>query len=107
MEVMSPQLCFQFCLGKGLDLFGLVGSECRCGASVLNRQAWRWGGARPGLALPWNQLYPLEDGETCVLAYRYTGHFEDGGAVPDALQFLTEEDLAYMDSLAIGKKNGS
>ena len=57
---MSPQLCFQFCLGKGalrqvmlgavgecfcseaargLDLFGLLGSECRCGASALNRQA--------------------------------------------------------------------
>eukprot|EP00439_Symbiodinium_sp_Y106_P067716 s2710_g11.t1 len=101
-DVMSPQLCFQFCLGKGLDLFGLLGSECRCGASALNRQAWRWGKPRAGLTIPWEQLGAADDAE-CARIYRYTGHFEAGGSVPDALQFLTEDDLAYLDSLAIGE----
>jgi len=40
---MTPELCFEFCLGAGLDLFGLVlGEECRCGASLLNKDVWEF-----------------------------------------------------------------
>eukprot|EP00435_Cladocopium_sp_Y103_P071636 s526_g38.t1 len=49
---MSTETCFEFCLSKGLDLFGLVkGVECRCGASRLNSAVWRDRPPRPGMEL--------------------------------------------------------
>eukprot|EP00438_Fugacium_kawagutii_P024985 Skav225727 [mRNA] locus=scaffold611:63986:72261:+ [translate_table: standard] len=44
---MTPDLCFEFCIGAGLDLFGLVGEECRCGASLLNKDAYPY--MQPGI----------------------------------------------------------
>ena len=44
---MTPELCFEFCLGAGLDLFGLVvGEECRCGGSLLNKDLWQFKAGR-------------------------------------------------------------
>ena len=35
----TAEACAMFCLGKGTDIFGVVGqAECRCGASVLNEE---------------------------------------------------------------------
>lgn len=46
---MSAESCFEFCIGAGMDLFGLVeGVECRCGASRLNKGIWRDEKPRPG-----------------------------------------------------------
>ena len=73
---MTPALCFEFCIGKGLDIFGLVGVECRCGASAVN-------GHGNGLDTSHLQFNPaalnlhLSDMGGCPLrAYRYAGHYE-------------------------------
>ena len=56
---MTPELCFEFCIGAGLDLFGLVGEECRCGASLLNKDVWQMAAPRTtGLLLPLAKQLP-------------------------------------------------
>ena len=77
---MTPALCFEFCIGKGLDIFGLVeGVECRCGASAVNSHD-------NGLDISHLQFNPaaltmhLNDMTGCpVRAYRYAGHYEGAG----------------------------
>jgi len=98
--------CFTFCVSKGLDLFGVMvqswGSECRCGASAANTAAWKGHRPRVALTLP---KEPLSGGdEKCaLLAWKYTGGFEDGG-LPWNLNELSGDDLAYVDSIAIGHR---
>lgn len=87
---MMPELCFEFCIGAGLDLFGLVGEECRCGASLLNKDVWgaAVGGApRGGLLLPLSKQLPTQE-ECPVRVYRWIGPFVSGGSVPEHLQML-------------------
>ena len=77
---MTPALCFEFCIGKGLDIFALVeGVECRCGASAVNSHD-------NGLDISHLQFNPaaltlhLNDMTGCpVRAYRYAGHYEGAG----------------------------
>ena len=77
---MTPAPCFEFCIGKGLDIFGLVeGLECRCGASAVNSHD-------NGLDISHLQFNPatltlhLNDMTGCpVRAYRYAGHYEGAG----------------------------
>ncbi|CAJ1349707.1 unnamed protein product [Effrenium voratum] len=103
-SALRPGDCFRLCTGKGLDLFGLSdGGECRCGASLLNRQAWRWRKPPPGLALAWPKSRRVRPELCDTRVYRYTGHFEEGGALPTPLTALTQEDLAYVDSIATGR----
>ncbi|CAJ1437503.1 unnamed protein product [Effrenium voratum] len=103
-SALRPGGCFRLCTGKGLDLFGLSdGGECRCGASLLNRQAWRWRKPPPGLALAWPRSRRVRPELCDTRVYRYTGHFEEGGALPTPLTSLTQEDLAYVDSIATGR----
>ncbi|CAL1152786.1 unnamed protein product, partial [Cladocopium goreaui] len=99
---IAPLMCFRFCTERGLDLFGLVSLECRCGASALNRQIWHWAPPRAGLSLEWSELQKCTDQST-LRAYRYTGHFEAGGALPTPLVSMAEEDVAYIDSIAKGQ----
>ena len=85
---MTPELCFEFCIGAGLDLFGLVGEDCRCGASLLNKDVWAAAGGTPraGLLLPLSKQLATED---CpVRVYRWIGPFVSGGSVPEHLQML-------------------
>lgn len=104
-QVTSPQLCFEFCIGNGLDIFGFInGTECRCGASALNRQVWGWTLPNHVLQLPWDMLERHEGrGDNCqARVYRYTGFFEDGGAVPVELAHNTNGQTAYLDSFIVG-----
>eukprot|EP00435_Cladocopium_sp_Y103_P073183 s7_g42.t1 len=84
---MTPELCFEFCIGAGLDLFGLVGEECRCGASLLNKDIWRMEAPRTtGLLLPLAKQLPESEMECPVRVYRWIGPFTSGGSVPEHLQ---------------------
>jgi len=106
-EIYPDQdMCFDFCLSKGLDIFGLVRAGCLCGASAINRQAWHWLQPRAGFGFPWELLEDenFPDDSCGIRTYRYTGHFEDGGAVPFDLLHLSLEDEAYLDEMAIGHK---
>merc|ERR1719440_1815535 len=86
---MTPAICFQYCLGKGLDLFGVLmlgqPQECRCGASKLNHAIWG-DNFSDQLAIPLADLESthlaecLPDANTCNLCvYRYKGHFASFG----------------------------
>lgn len=49
----TPRLKEKEILRWGLDLFGLVGPECRCGASAINRQIWHGATPKPGASTQW------------------------------------------------------
>ena len=87
---MSPETCFEFCVGAGLDLFALVqGEECRCGASRLNKGVWGEKSAPPGhLQLPAPLSSCLTDQACPVRVYRWLGPFISGGSVPEHLLML-------------------
>ena len=86
---MTPELCFEFCIGAGLDLFGLVGEECRCGASLLNKDVWQMAAPRTtGLLLPLSEQLPEPQMECPVRVYHWLGPFVSGGSVPEHLQML-------------------
>ena len=86
---MTPELCFEFCIGAGLDLFGLVGEECRCGASLLNKDVWHMAAPRTtGLLLPLAKQLPDTEMQCPVRVYRWIGPFVSGGSVPEHLQML-------------------
>jgi len=103
-NAMTGALCFEFCIGKGLDIFGLVeGVECRCGASAVNSHD-------NGLDISHLQFNPaaltlhLNDMTGCpVRAYRYAGHYE-GGGVPYGLTQILDTDSNYVRSIKAGRK---
>eukprot|EP00435_Cladocopium_sp_Y103_P073690 s7_g44.t1 len=100
---MTPELCFEFCIGAGLDLFGLVGEECRCGASLLNKDIWRMEAPRTtGLLLPLAKQLPESEMECPVRVYRWLGPFVSGGSVPEHLQMLHVGNTIYVDSIVTG-----
>lgn len=103
-NALIPALCFEFCVGKGMDIFALVdGVECRCGASAVNTQG-------DVLNLRHLQFNPAEltlhtdDMTPCpIRAYRYMGHYE-AGAVPFGLTQILDTDSEYQRSIYAGKK---
>jgi len=109
-NAMSPTVCFEFCLGKGLDLFGLVAnpaghSECRCGASLLNKIVWSASSSpAQGLLLNPRNLIQDQNSPVCTAQlFRFGGHFQSGG-VPSGLVKLTPEDDKYVTSVVQGSK---
>jgi len=106
----TPELCYKFCLSKGMDVFGIESSSvCRCGATVLNKEVWHTGPPRRGLAFdPAALRSATQDqmGEGCPLeVFRYKGHFQDDG-VPSTYWDIKEGDLEYVDSIVAGKEIG-
>jgi len=104
----SPSLCFLFCVSKGLDVFGFAaGASCHCGASRLNRAVWHGRPPRPGLLLRAEDLISPVGEDAAVRCgtrvYRYTGHYAAGG-IPDALMEATARDVAYIDSIVLGRE---
>eukprot|EP00929_Paragymnodinium_shiwhaense_P057321 TRINITY_DN28693_c0_g2_i4.p2 TRINITY_DN28693_c0_g2~~TRINITY_DN28693_c0_g2_i4.p2 ORF type:complete len:300 (-),score=43.74 TRINITY_DN28693_c0_g2_i4:40-939(-) len=94
---MSPGVCKSYCLGKGLDIAGLVANkECRCGAS--GRVTSLWGGRAP---LPHLRFQPesmklSDSSDQCqIIAFKYVGELYDGG-VPPKMLTQTALDLAYI-----------
>jgi len=106
-DLMSPALCFSFCISKGLDVFGLVdGGECRCGATNVNVDVWRRMDPRDNLAFTATGLTPANSNVQCeVRVWRYKGHYEDG-SIPSGLVDLTIEDAGYADSIVTGREIG-
>mmetsp|Transcript_18569 Transcript_18569/g.32514 ORF Transcript_18569/g.32514 Transcript_18569/m.32514 type:complete len:432 (+) Transcript_18569:15-1310(+) len=104
-NLLTPNHCFEFCLGLGLDIFGLVqGMECRCGASQLNRAVWGSAGPKVGLRLPaLSESCMSTNTSTCsVRVYRYSGPMISG-AVPATLLEASSEDMPYVDSIVAGR----
>ena len=101
---LSPDACYQFCVGKGLDIFALVdNTECRCGASAVNVNAGHRSTPKvnllfdPGLLSPWR-----DDRVACPLrVYRYAGVLT-GGGLPYSLMSLNAADAEYVDSIVFG-----
>eukprot|EP00435_Cladocopium_sp_Y103_P024864 s1803_g6.t1 len=103
---MSVENCFEFCLSKGLDLFGLVkGVECRCGASRLNSGVWGSKKPRPGLELSDNdKLGSCVTDQACPLrVYQWLGPFVSGGSVPEHLMMPRLEESVFVDSVVKGR----
>eukprot|EP00419_Tripos_fusus_P038469 CAMPEP_0172787598 /NCGR_PEP_ID=MMETSP1074-20121228/206532_1 /TAXON_ID=2916 /ORGANISM="Ceratium fusus, Strain PA161109" /LENGTH=492 /DNA_ID=CAMNT_0013624621 /DNA_START=262 /DNA_END=1741 /DNA_ORIENTATION=- len=100
---MTADSCFDFCLKKGLDLFGVLSSlECRCGASRINKGVW--GDAKPRKPL---QFVP-DDLTACTGAqefkvHRYIGHFE-ASCLPSASVHVGVSDAVYIKSIVAGKR---
>eukprot|EP00929_Paragymnodinium_shiwhaense_P051420 TRINITY_DN2587_c0_g1_i1.p1 TRINITY_DN2587_c0_g1~~TRINITY_DN2587_c0_g1_i1.p1 ORF type:complete len:1185 (-),score=183.40 TRINITY_DN2587_c0_g1_i1:34-3504(-) len=102
---ISTDGCFEFCLQKGLDIFGIVNGEtCRCGASKLNTEAWQY--KKPPYHLLFDPtvltLQPDSDSSQCKLkAYRFLGPLIDNGVPPDFLKPY-DEIIAYEESILEG-----
>lgn len=103
-DAMSPGMCVEFCVGKGLDIAGITDmKECRCGASRLNKASWHMGQPPPYLTLP-KLPGSLPESKCHLHIYRYTGQFE-AGAIPLSVAVnILEHDLVYIDSIATGTK---
>ena len=105
-NAMTPGLCYEFCTGKGLDIFALVnGEECRCGASAVNTNSRDENIDTRHLEFDPAVLAPhTGDMGLCPLRlYRYAGHFE-GGGVPFGITELLEGDSEYIRSIYAGRK---
>lgn len=102
-NAMTPDLCSQFCLSKGLDLAGVSGGqECRCGASALNSAVWRNHTPRGGLLIQPESLVPEGEAASCVMrVQRFVGPYEDGG-IPFGLTRASARDISYVDSIVAG-----
>eukprot|EP00439_Symbiodinium_sp_Y106_P075740 s176_g15.t1 len=101
---MTPSLCYEFCTGKGLDIFALVaGVECRCGAAQVNQNARSHHIDSRHLDFNPLVLSPhTDDMDLCPLrVFRYAGHYEEGG-VPYGLTQLLESDSEYLRSIFAG-----
>jgi len=99
---MTAQDCFNFCLSKGLDLFGVLSKvECRCGASLANEASWNMMKPRDDLLFAASSIQECSGTEKLEV-YRYTGHFESG-SLPPAVLGLREEDPYYLDSMVTGR----
>jgi len=103
-DLMTPAMCFTFCVSKGLDISALVdGSECRCGATVVNVNIWHRVRAPHHLAFePARLTQTPRDGECEVRVWRYKGHYENGG-IPDGLTDILAQDVSYEDSIVAGR----
>ncbi|CAK8995745.1 unnamed protein product [Durusdinium trenchii] len=101
---MSAESCFEFCIGAGMDLFGLVeGVECRCGASRLNKGIWRDEKPRPGLELPAPLSGCMTEQKCPLRVYRWLGPFVGGGTVPEHLMMSHIDDQTMVDSIVTGR----
>jgi hypothetical protein len=108
-DAMSPSFCFSVCLSKGLDIFGIDGTDpnnmsCRCGATVGLVKAWdkavQKGVPTPNLVFNPSALTPeLNDRVTCPLRiYRYAGHLQDG-SIPFGRSDMSMSDIKYKDQI--------
>eukprot|EP00928_Gymnodinium_smaydae_P090862 TRINITY_DN74578_c0_g1_i1.p1 TRINITY_DN74578_c0_g1~~TRINITY_DN74578_c0_g1_i1.p1 ORF type:complete len:298 (-),score=56.50 TRINITY_DN74578_c0_g1_i1:96-941(-) len=71
---MTPGTCQGYCLGKGLDLCGVVASrECRCGATARVSAIW----GRPPLDhltfQPLEEKLPVGSGSCEIAVFKYVG----------------------------------
>jgi len=91
--------CFNFCTSKGLDLFGIHGSECRCGATQSN-PVWgdHWFPAGNFLSIDFSKILGSH-GVPCHTdnwsIYRYIGWLEGD----KELQSRNAEDTSYINSI--------
>lgn len=100
------QECSSFCISKGLDLFALLGYECRCGATQSNAAVWgkSWFAVHEGLALDLSTASAARgrDPSECdsMSVFRYTAWMS--APAGKGLFERSEEDSAYVDSIVNG-----
>jgi hypothetical protein len=107
--------CFHFCMERRLDIFAIFEhSECRCGASRLNRRIWNFQKPPPSLLFDKDNLEPLHGHQLdCSFrVFRYTGYFEADG-VPKHFELaradksIPAKDQAYIAAMVAGALNGT
>jgi len=102
-DEVSPSMCYEWCISKGLDIFGIVqGKECRCGASRLDTAAWGHEAPREKLLPPRQWEGPIDSMHCDIMLFRYKGNYIDG-AIPEHLIDLVDTDEAYVFAVATGK----
>lgn len=101
---MTASMCFNFCLSRGLDLFGVLSNrECRCGASLINKGVWGDAEPRGPLRFSTSAL------EACsavkkLKIHRFTGSFEAGmPAIAHNALYYDVEEVTYIESIVEGK----
>jgi len=103
---VAVRLCFSFCSSRGMDLFGLAGDEeCRCGASLANRNIWKNHTAHGSLLL--DHDHKLRDCSTnSIKVYRYIGwmRYEDASGVQNEMLDLGKDDDDYINSIVLGRR---
>merc|ERR1719272_1029094 len=122
--LMDPDMCFLFCLSKGMDAFAFVHdsaaketkehhfeteAECRCGASAHNTDVWE-GVTAPSYLLPpahgdkgQVSVDKAIEGQCDIESFHYSGKMaEKGTSVPEDIMFATMDDESYIDSIVAG-----
>mmetsp|Transcript_23976 Transcript_23976/g.44042 ORF Transcript_23976/g.44042 Transcript_23976/m.44042 type:complete len:635 (-) Transcript_23976:164-2068(-) len=101
-NALDMDMCFQFCIGMGLDIFALVdNAECRCGATAGNRGAW--GSITPLKALlpPDLAAAPRWTPKCHIKAAVYLGLVD--GHTPDVMLSSTDVEQKYIKSIMLQK----
>jgi len=105
-EIKSTATCFDFCLSKGMDIFGIDSNGiCRCGALPLNKEVWHRETPRAGLAFDPALLSPASDQDCPLKVFRYSGAYVSGG-VPPLFTDIRVQDLEYTDSIVEAHRVG-
>ncbi|CAJ1360469.1 unnamed protein product [Effrenium voratum] len=107
LQHSDPAGCAEFCLGKGLDISGLVdGAECRCGASAKNGIWDLWnklGASRPDLV--WSAEGAVADSSPlCRTDVSKLVGVGDLWSTLNANRDLYEMDLRYLAGFMRGQK---
>eukprot|EP00928_Gymnodinium_smaydae_P062391 TRINITY_DN4626_c0_g1_i2.p1 TRINITY_DN4626_c0_g1~~TRINITY_DN4626_c0_g1_i2.p1 ORF type:complete len:919 (+),score=56.89 TRINITY_DN4626_c0_g1_i2:64-2757(+) len=98
-HVMSCDLCAAFCLGKGLDISGVVDATfCRCGSSARNL-VFVDTYLKNRSDLVWRQS-PGDETDCRIVVTRYAGRFP----IPRRYQRIREADCAYFESFVVGRE---
>lgn len=104
---ITPGLCKDYCLSKGLDLAGVVqNKECRCGATRRVQALWNF------RALPTHLHFQPEGkkvsyGQNCdIIAYKYIDEMNDF-SIPERLMARTTFDHAYVQALVCASTGGN
>lgn len=98
----SVDECFSFCSSKGLDLFGLYASECRCGATQTN-PVWHdfWPLVNDGLSLQLSTATSRNTGQCSGWrVYRDIGWLM--GAPGEGLKVRSHVDATYIRTIIKG-----
>jgi len=101
-NALDMDMCFQFCLGMGLDVFAIVDrTECRCGASAGNVGAW--GARTPLKALlpPDLEAAPAWTSQCHIKAAKYLGLVD--GRTPANVLASTDIEQKYIRSIMLQK----
>mmetsp|Transcript_22649 Transcript_22649/g.51791 ORF Transcript_22649/g.51791 Transcript_22649/m.51791 type:complete len:631 (-) Transcript_22649:29-1921(-) len=97
-NALSIDMCFEWCLSMGMDIFGIAGgNECRCTASLENKGVWGDTPVHHSLVVDLEGKPP--DGPDCagLVAARFLGL--ENGQTPAALLHVGTKRARYIQSI--------